>query len=43
MRLGELTLLPLKAELLRHGDVLHFGSVRVMFEVPGHKKREGVS
>ena len=34
-RLGELTLTPLKAELLQHGDVLHFGSVRVVFKVPG--------
>jgi pSer/pThr/pTyr-binding forkhead associated (FHA) protein len=34
-RLGELTLTPLKAELLQHGDVLHFGSVRMVFRVPG--------
>lgn len=34
-RLGELTLTPLKAELLQHGDVLHFGSVRMVFKVPG--------
>jgi hypothetical protein len=34
-RLGELTLAPLKAELLKHGDVVHFGSVRVVFRVPG--------
>jgi len=32
-RLGELTLTPLKAELLQDGDVLHFGSVRVVFKV----------
>ncbi len=32
-RLGELTLTPLKAELLRDGDVLHFGSVRMIFKV----------
>ena len=32
-RLGELTLTPLKAELLRDGDVLHFGSVRMVFKV----------
>jgi serine/threonine protein kinase len=32
-RLGELTLTPLKAELLQNGDVLHFGSVRVIFKV----------
>jgi len=25
----------LKAELLQHGDVLHFGSVRMVFRVPG--------
>lgn len=36
-RLGELTLTPLKAELLQHGDVLHLGSVRVIFRVPGKK------
>lgn len=36
-RLGELTLTPLKAELLRHGDVLQFGSVRLVFNVPGMK------
>jgi len=34
-RLGELTLTPLKAELLQHGDRIHFGTVRVTFEVPG--------
>jgi serine/threonine protein kinase len=34
-RLGELVLTPLKAELLQHGDVLHFGSVRMRFEIPG--------
>ena len=32
-RLGELTLRPLKAELLQDGDVLHFGSVRMVFKV----------
>ena len=32
-RLGDLTLTPLKAELLKDGDVLHFGSVRVIFKV----------
>ena len=36
-RLGELTLAPLKAELLQHGDILHFGSVRLVFRVPGMK------
>lgn len=38
-RLGELTLTPLKAELLRHGDVLHFGSVRMVFKVPGSEEK----
>jgi serine/threonine protein kinase len=37
-RIGELVLTPLKTELLRDGDVLHFGSVQVVFKVPGHKK-----
>ncbi len=36
-RLGELPLVPLKAELLQHGDVLHFGSVRMVFKVPEKK------
>lgn len=36
-RLGELTLTPLKAELLRDGDVLQFGSVRLVFKVRGMK------
>jgi serine/threonine protein kinase len=36
-RLGELTLTPLKAELLQHGDVLRFGSIRMVFKVPGMK------
>jgi len=31
-RLGELTLTPLKAELLHDGDVVHFGSVRTVFK-----------
>jgi serine/threonine protein kinase len=36
-RLRELTLTPLKSELLRHGDVVHFGSVRMTFRVaPPH-------
>jgi len=34
-RLGELVLVPLKAELLQHGDILHLGSVRLVFKVPG--------
>ncbi len=33
-RLGELPLIPLKAELLQHEDILHFGSVRMRFEIP---------
>ena len=37
-RLGELTLAPLKAELLQHGDVLQFGSVRMVFKVPEQRK-----
>jgi len=45
-RLGELVLTPLKAELLQHGDSIHFGSIRMIFEIPGmskqpiYKKRE---
>jgi len=34
-RLGELVLVPLKAELLQHGDIVHLGSVRLVFKVPG--------
>ncbi len=34
-RLGELSLTPLKPELLQHGDTLHFGAVRLTFKVPG--------
>jgi len=33
-RLGELTLIPLKPEMLRHGDVVQFGAVRLVFKVP---------
>ena len=32
-RLGEMTLTPLKAELLRDGDIVYFGSVRLIFKV----------
>jgi protein kinase-like protein/FHA domain-containing protein len=39
-RLGELALTPLKAELLQHGDVLQFGSVRMVFKVPGLKEKQ---
>jgi serine/threonine protein kinase len=34
-RLGELPLKPLEAALLQHGEVLHFGSVRMRFEIVG--------
>jgi len=34
-RLGELVLVPLKPELLQHGDIVHLGSVRLVFKVPG--------
>ncbi len=36
-RLGELTLVPLKPELLQHGDIVQFGSVRLVFKVPGKR------
>jgi serine/threonine protein kinase len=32
-RLNELALAPLKSELLQNGDIIHFGSVRLKFEV----------
>ena len=38
-RLGELTLAPLQPELLQHGDVVHFGAVRLVFRVPGMKDK----
>lgn len=34
-RLGELSLVPLKPELLQHGDVVSFGAVRLVFKIPG--------
>jgi serine/threonine protein kinase len=34
-RLGELVLVPLKPELLQHGDIVQLGSVRLIFKVPG--------
>ncbi len=34
-RLGELPLVPLKPELLQHGDIIQFGSVRLIFRIPG--------
>jgi serine/threonine protein kinase len=36
-RLGELVLAPLKPELLQHGDIIWFGSVRMIFRVPGQQ------
>jgi serine/threonine protein kinase len=36
-RLNQQALAPLKAELLQHGDILHFGKVRVKFEVASLK------
>jgi serine/threonine protein kinase len=37
-RLGALPLTPFKGELLQHGDIIHFGSVRMSFELPGMAK-----
>lgn len=37
-RLGALTLEPLKPELIQHGDLVHFGRVRMQFGVPGMGK-----
>jgi len=34
-RLGELPLVPLKPELLQHGDVVRFGAVRLVFKILG--------
>ena len=34
-RLGELVLTPLKPELIQHGDVVCFGSLKMIFRVPG--------
>jgi serine/threonine protein kinase len=34
-RLRELVLMPFKAELLEHGDVICFGSVKLVFRIPG--------
>ena len=34
-RLGEVTLVPLKPELLQHGDIVYCGNVRLVFRVPG--------
>ncbi|MHB8595222.1 MAG: protein kinase domain-containing protein [Ktedonobacteraceae bacterium] len=38
-KLGELTLTPMKPELLQHGDKLKFGSVNLVFRVPGMADR----
>lgn len=34
-RLGELVLTPFKPELLQHGDTVWFGSVKLIFRIPG--------
>ncbi len=34
-RLGALVLAPMKAELLQHEDIVHFGRVRLRFQIPG--------
>jgi serine/threonine protein kinase len=34
-RLGALVLSPMKAELLQHEDTIHFGRVRLRFQIPG--------
>ncbi len=36
-RLNQQALVPLKAELLQHGDIIHLGKVRLKFEVAGLK------
>lgn len=36
-RLRELVLIPFKAELLEHGDTINFGSVKVIFRIPGKR------
>jgi serine/threonine protein kinase len=38
-RLGELPLVPLKPELLQHGDIIQFGSVRLIFRIPGMRDK----
>lgn len=38
-KLGELTLTPMEPELLQHGDTLKFGSVNLVFRVPGMPDR----
>lgn len=34
-RLGELVLTPFKPELLQHGDSISFGSIKLVFRIPG--------
>lgn len=36
-RLGQLVLTPLKAELIQHGDEVWFGSVKMIFRIPGQQ------
>jgi serine/threonine protein kinase len=36
-RLNQQALAPLKTELLQHGDIIHFGKVRMKFEIAGMK------
>lgn len=38
-RLDELTLHPLKPELLQHGNIVHFGAVRLVFKIPEIKDK----
>ena len=40
-RLRDLTLGPFQAEILRHGDILYFGNVRIRFVVP-ERNRAGL-
>jgi len=39
-RLRALTLAPFQSEILRHGDILYFGNVRIRFVVPDPKQNE---
>jgi serine/threonine protein kinase len=39
-RLGDATLIPLKPEMLHHGDHVQFGAVRMIFKVPGIKDEQ---
>lgn len=38
-RLGELFLAPLKPELLQHGDIIFFGSLKMVFRIPGQHEQ----